>query len=338
MSEPAAPNESGHPRLARRLARWLLPVLVLGTAAGIWQRERIWIWYCAERLERASPDDQSQWANKLVSAGEPAVPTMLSLLGSDDSRVCVAATGAIQDLLASWPVDDGRRLSFARKFVNAEPRFSTPGRSAALDLLPTILATGNVEIARRAKEMVATCAKSESVDVRVQSIAAALRPEVDCLDVIAPLVNDPAADVRRAAVLTLGPVRDGCKPIVSDEQLLHCLHDTDAEVRKFAEMGLRSRGRTTREIRLGRRYTAPDATERQKLLIDLADEENLDASVWLERLTTDADPSVRAGAARLAAERRTDLGGRLVQMSRSDPDATVRRIADYYRRKMLAKR
>jgi hypothetical protein len=103
-------------------------------------------------------------------------------------------------------------------------------------------------------------------------------------------------------------------------------------------MGLRSRGRSPRDIRLGRRYTAPDAAERQKLLIDLADEEELDVTVWLDRLTADPDPAVRAGAARVAADRRADHGARLEQMSQSDPDTTVRRIAGYYHKKMLGSR
>jgi hypothetical protein len=61
-------------------------------------------------------------------------------------------------------------------------------------------------------------------------------------------------------------------------------------------------------------------------------------TVWLGRLTADPDPAVRAGAARVAAARRADLGGRLEEMSRSDPDGTVRRIAAYYRDKMVASR
>ena len=169
--------------------------------------------------------------------------------------------------------------------------------------------------------MVATAARRASrSDVRIQAVAAALRPEVDCLEAIVPLLADPAPEVRRAAVLALGPARDG-RAAVADDELLRCLHDSDAEVRRLCEMGLRSRGRSPRDIRLGRRYAAPDPAERQKLLIDLADEEELDVTVWLERLTADADPAVRAGAARVAVDRRADLGARLEQMSRSDPDA-----------------
>lgn len=338
MSQTATPAAAPRRSFARRALRWLLPVIVIAVAAGVWQRERLWIWYCAERLERASPDTRSEWAQQLAAAGEPAVPTMLNLLRHDDAGVCSASVSAMDGLVGSWSPDDPRRVAFARQFVEAEPKFSTPGRTAALELLPIILAACEPDVAVQVKGLVAHTAQSESVEVRIKSVAAALRPEIDALEAITPLVDDPCPEVRRAAVVALGPVRDGKLAAVPDETLLRCLHDSDAEVRQFAEMGLKSRGRTPREIRLGRRYAAPNPAERQKLLIDLADEDELDATVWIERLTADSDPSVRAGAARLAADRNADLVDRLAQMSRSDPDATVRRIAEYYRQKMLARR
>ena len=337
MSVAPAPPPA-RPSRVRRALRWALPVLVLAVAAGVWQRERLWVWYCAERLERAADDRRGEWADKLAAAGEPAVPTLLRLFRHDDPGVCLAARDGLEHLIADWPTDDPRRLAFARRFADAEPRFSTPGRSAALDLLPAVLACGDADVAQKAKGMIATAAKSESVNLRVQAVATALRPGVDALEAIVPLLTDPEAEVRRAAVLALGLVRDGAVAVVSDEDLLRCLHDSDPEVVRLCEMGLRSRGRTPREIRLGRRYTAPDPAERQKLLLDLADEDRLDVTVWLERLTSDPDPAVRAGAARVAVERRADLRDRLEQMSRSDPDGTVRRIADYYRKKLLASR
>jgi len=338
MSQNSTLTPSPRPRRTARVLRACLPLLMLAIAAGIWQRERLYVWYCVERLERASDDRRPEWADKLASIGEPAVPTLLVLLRHDDPGVCTSAKSSLAKMVEAWPKDDGRRAVFAQRFVEEEPRFSTPGRSAALELLPLVLSSGNREVAMQAKKMVASAAKSESVEVRIQAVAAALRPEVDCLEEIVPLLQDPDVEVRRVAILALGPVRDAGQPAVNDDGLLRCLHDIDSEVRRLAEMGLRSRGRTPRDIRLGRRYAAADPTERQKLLVDLAYEEELDVSVWLERLTTDVDPAVRAGAARLAAERKTDLGGRLEQMGRTDPDATVRRIAEYYRRKMLASR
>lgn len=335
MSHTPAPPR---PRFVRRARNVLLLALVVGVAAGVWQRERLWVWYCAERLQRAGDDGRAAWAEKLAARGEPAVPTLLDLLRHDDPAVCQSATGALGALAGGWEKDDSRRLALARRFVAAEPRFSTPGRAAGLDLLPTILSANDPAVADQVKRIVAAAAQSESVDVRVQAVAAALRPEVDALEAIVPLMEDPDAGVRRAAVLALGTVRDGGRATLPDDGLLRRLHDPDPEVARLAEMALRGRGRTPRDIRLGRRYAAPDPAERQKLLTDLAGEEERDITVWLERLTADADPAVRAGAARLAADRRADLRGRLEEMSRSDPDGTVRRIAGYYHRKMLASR
>lgn len=338
MSQVPAPTQPARTRLVVRILRAALPFLVIGVAAGIWQRERLWIWYCAERLERASDENRTAWAGKLTDAGEPAVPSLLRLLRHDDAGVCASAKTSLENIAVAWTKDDPRRAAFAQKFVEEEPRFSTPGRAAALELLPTVLAAASPEVAEKARNMVAVAAKSESVDVRIQAIAAAMRPEVDYLIAIVPLLEDPSEEVRRAAVLALGPVRDGGRPAIGDDVLLRRLHDSDPEVRRLCEMGLRSRGRTPRDIRFGRRYTAPDPAERQKLLLDLAEEEDLDVTVWLERLTADADPAVRAGAARLASQRRANLSDRLWQMSQSDPDATVRRIADFYHRKMVAAR
>jgi hypothetical protein len=315
-----------------------MPVLLVAVAVGVWQRERLWLWYCAERLEGAPGDQRAAWADKLAAAGEPAVPTLLTLLRNDDPSVCMAARSGLEHLIAAWPGGDPRRVAVAHAFLDAEPRFSTPGRSAGLELLPAIVATDDADVANKAKGMIATAAKSESVELRIQAVATALTPGIDALDAIVPLISDPEVAVRRAAVLALGPVRDGASPVLGDDELLRCLHDSDSEVRRLCEMSLRGRGRSARDIALGRRYTAPNPAERQKLLLDLSDDDHLDITVWLERLTADPDPAVRAGAARVAAEHKADLYTRLDQMSRTDPDGTVRRIAAFYKIKMMASR
>ena len=110
------------------MLRGIAPLLVIAVALGVWQRERLWIWYCAERLERASEDGRSEWGDKLAEAGEPAVPTLLRLLRSDDSNVCSIAKSSMEKMVSTWPQDDERRPVFAEQFVEAEPRFSTPGR------------------------------------------------------------------------------------------------------------------------------------------------------------------------------------------------------------------
>lgn len=319
----------------RRYARWLIVGLVVLTLGGVWQRERVWLWYCAERLERASDDDQAEWGAKLAAIGEPAIPTLLKCFQHDSPSVCNTGRRALEAIVGVYADGDPRLAAFAEQYAAAEPRFSTPGRSAAMDLVPVLIAKKTPGMAEKAHALIEHAAKSESVDLRVQAIALAMRPEVDGLHAVLPLLRDPAVEVRRAAILALGPITRTDRVAAADDDLLRLLHDSDGEVRQLCEMSLRSRGRSPRDIRLGKRYAAPNPAERQKLLIDLANDDERDLSVWLDRLTADADPAVRAGAVRVAAERNVDLATRLEEMRRTDPDGAVRRIADYYHKKLV---
>ncbi|WP_193789067.1 HEAT repeat domain-containing protein, partial [Zavarzinella formosa] len=293
----------------RSRGKWLgragLLALLL-VAAGVWQRERVYVWYCAERLERASAEHKNEWAEKLAGCGPTAGPTLVSLLRSDDQATCQAAREGFDVLWKSIPDGDAARTQLTAGFFETEPRFSTPGRAAGLDLLPALTAGKTDGVIEKAKGMINTAIRSESVDVRILAIAACMRPTLDAVELALPLMNDSSADVRRAAILALGPARDR-EPIITDDELLNWLHDRDGEVRRLCEMSLRSRGRSQRDIHLGRLYTSPEPSVRQKLLIELAEEEELDVTVWLERLTNDNDPAVRAGAVRVAADRRAAL-------------------------------
>lgn len=337
--QPAQPVPSPAPLKARRRwGRWLALGMVVLVLVGVWQRERLWIAYCAERLERASDDDRAAWADRLAASGEPAIPVLLDCFRHDDPSICMAGRHGLETLLNEYAEGDPRLSLMAEQLKAAEPRFSTPGRSVAMELLPPMLAkraTGMLELAHA---MIQTATKSESVDVRVQAIAMAMRPEIDALANVVPLLGDSAVEVRRAAILALGPLGRPDRVAATDDDLVRLLHDPDGEVRRLCEMSLRSRGRSPRDIRLAKRYAAPHAAERQKLLLDLADDEERDVSVWLERLTTDSDPAVRAGALRVAAERQVDLTTRMEQMQQNDPDGTVRRIASYYHTKQRAQR
>lgn len=328
MAEPVPPP--------RRRNKWLARIGLAGlllAALAVWQRERLYVSYCAERLERASAEQKSEWAGMLAACGPAAGPTLVGLLRSDDPAVCQAAREGFETLWKACPDGDAARPELAAAFFAGEPRFSTPGRAAGLDLLPALVAGKTDALAEKAAAMIATAAKSDSVDVRVQAIATCMQPGLDAVELILPLLNDPSPEVRRAAILALGPPRD--RPaVLTDDELLNWLHDRDPDVRRMCEMSLRSRGRTPRDIHLGRLYTSPEPSVRQKLLLELAEEEDLDVTVWLERLTGDADPAVRAGAVRVAADRRAGLLARLTQMGKADPDATVRRIAAYYSQKL----
>ena len=66
---------------------------MLAVAAGVWQRERLWVWYCAERLERASDDKPGRVGRQAGGRRRAGVPTLLALLRHDEPGVCAAAEG-----------------------------------------------------------------------------------------------------------------------------------------------------------------------------------------------------------------------------------------------------
>src|SRR5205085_5919253 len=82
--------------------------------------------------------------------------------------------------------------------------------------------------------------------------------------------------------------------------------------------------------------THADPGERLKLLLDLRyDDDVADPEPWLERLSRDPEPAVRAGAARVAVEvavaRRLPCPVWVGRVADADPHPTVRFIAAFYR-------
>ena len=195
-------------RKYRRSIRWAIPLLLLLGGVGVWQHERLWLSYCASRLESASDEQRSEWGARLARGGDKAVPTLLKCFQHDNPSVCVEAKTALAQISGSWAGDDPRRADFTQRFVALEPRFSTPGRAAALELLPDLLSKNRDGLAEKAKEMVVKVAKSEAVGLRVQAVAFALHPDIDALAAIEPLLRDESPEVRRAAILALGPLRE----------------------------------------------------------------------------------------------------------------------------------
>lgn len=131
----------------------------------------------------------------------------------------------------------------------------------------------------------------------------------------------------------VGPVARGVDPVVGDEDLFRWLNDPDLEVRAHCEAALATRGLDGDQVTAARRLTHPDAGERLKLLVDLRWGRDTvhDPGPWLERLSRDADPAIRAGAARVACECRLAFAGWLDRLATEDPDGTVREIATHYR-------
>jgi HEAT repeat protein len=151
--------------------------------------------------------------------------------------------------------------------------------------------------------------------------------EVTLLAGIRHVLTDQEPLVRRAAVIALAPSRQA----ISDDDLLPVLHDSDPEVRRLAELALRSRGLEEGHLRLARLISDPSPGERLQVVDHLDRTSGLEPGVWLLRLSHDAVPAVRAAAVRAACCRpQVNLQERMRKIARDDPSPTVRQLARYY--------
>lgn len=199
--------------------------------------------------------------------------------------------------------------------------------------------TAEDSVVSAGREMAHGGLRSSSPSVRLKAIRLSLQPHVHLLEQVVGLLRDPSVEVRRAAILAVGPADQ----VVREDTLLPGLHDEDKEVRKLTESALRSRGLRPEHLELGRLLTHPQPTTRLQVLDRIRDlldavanqtEVDLDPGVWLRRLSHDQAPGVRAAALRLMSEQRLiDLDDRIDQMARSDPSPSVAQLAQYYLRR-----
>lgn len=166
---------------------------------------------------------------------------------------------------------------------------------------------------------------------RVTAVHLALNPRFGAdqalLGKIAPLLRDDDAGVRRAALVAVGM----SKELAAEEELLPLLHDADFEVRRLCKVALRSRGLTDNDLRRAELISDDRANVRLEVFNHLHNDDGVDPGVWLQRLTQDSSPAVRAAAIRMAyAQRRGELRDRIQQMARDDASPTVRQLAEHY--------
>ncbi len=323
MSEPAKKKTS------RRVVI-LFAIGVALIAAGIWQRDYLTTQYLGYQLRKAAEAERAELAKSLAYKAPHGQRLLVKLLDDTDSSLSVACRSGFEAYLNDPQVSASEKQALLTRLNEAGTSFKENGRLALLELIPTIHQAKIPDATTTTKHWLQQAFASPSAEEKVKAIAVVMQNDLEQLPQILPLLNDPEASVRRAVVLALGPVREGKPNLLDDEDLLKCLHDGDDEVRQLGLLALRSRGRNAREIALGKRYTHPQASERQKLLNDLALEDELDVTVWLERLTHDKDASVRAGAARLMTSAEKPDLERVKAMINADPDPTVRRIAYFY--------
>lgn len=320
------------------LRRGAVGVVIVLLAAGAWTATH---WseararYASHRLQTAADDDERAfWADALASRGDEGIGRLLECIRASEPASRSAAITALDRHLQSLPENDSHANRLAEQLLELFTNGDAERREALADLLPIIVDICGTLHREKCREAVNQALALPSAAARMAAIRAAMHPDVDLRAAIIPLLDSREAEVRRAALFAVGPATNAAA-VIDDEELFRWLHDPDRDVRTLCRDALISRGRTETEIGLGRKLADPEPSERLKLLLDLRYDEVSDPEPWLERLSRDVDPGVRAGAARvmmeLAAARHWPVPSWVAKLHETDPNATVRRIAGYYR-------
>jgi hypothetical protein len=235
----------------------------------------------------------------------------------------------LQPCPAAGPPPDETLRAGARLVGEAARSPDRDVHARALSLGEALLgASQGPEIREVGRELVRVCLHDGAPENEARAVRLARRPEIQLLEQVVPLLNDPAPEVRRAALLAVGDA----PAVIATDDLIQWLHDPDAEVRRLCESALRlARRLPEKHIRLGRLLTDPHPEVRLQVLDCLRRDPDLEPGVWLRRLSHDPDAAVRAAAVRaVAAQDAASLTGRLQQMAQNDPSPTVRQLARYY--------
>jgi hypothetical protein len=166
--------------------------------------------------------------------------------------------------------------------------------------------------------------RMEAIHLSVQEV---FQDDFELLKQVVPLLKDSDAQVRRLAVLAVGALHQ----VIQEDALLPMLHDSDADVRRLCEGALRSRGLHDSHIFLGKLITDSRPQQRMKVFQHLRSAIDLEPGIWLERLSKDESPAVRAAAVREAVLfPDVDFSARLREIAQTDPSPTVQQLAVYY--------
>jgi hypothetical protein len=345
----------------------LLLVLLSSAGVAWLERRELLARYCVYCLTRATDDaTRTVWVNRVAGLGMDALPLLIDCLTRDDPQACGNARAALACLAERWEARDPNRTVLADRLAKVFPQLSLPGQQGALELVMALarpdepsttqaavrvlgeagrvldkeirkqaLALTDV-VARQAsppetlepcRELIRVCLRDDEAENRLHAIHLASQPSLNMLEQVMGLVRDPRPEVRRAALLAVGPVPE----MMATDDLLHWLHDPDASVRRVCEGALQGRGLRDDQIKLGRLMTAADAQIRLQVLECLSQTSGLEPAIWLRRLSHDPVPAVRAAAVRAAVEfPQVDLADRLEQIFHNDPSPTVRQLAQYY--------
>ncbi|VTU00111.1 hypothetical protein, partial : HEAT repeat protein OS=Singulisphaera acidiphila (strain ATCC BAA-1392 / DSM 18658 / VKM B-2454 / MOB10) GN=Sinac_1034 PE=4 SV=1 [Gemmataceae bacterium] len=312
----------------------------LGTWVSLNAAELRATWGARQVRTAAADDERAAAADRLVALGEPGLKKLVELVRSPDAPTRAASVAALDRYLGGLPDGDPRAVTVGGQLLDAFPALDATGQQAVLELVPVVLKKAGSAHVAKCRAVVATGLRMPEPATRVFTTRLAMHPDVQMRGELVPLLAAPEGEVRRAALFAVAAAEG--EPLIGDEELFHYLHDPDDGVRKVCRDALVGRDRTETEIGLGRRLTDPDPLERLKLLLDLRyDDDVADPDPWLERLSRDPEPAVRAGAARVAIEVATErqllVPVWLARVSETDSDGTVRRVARFFRKQAAAR-
>lgn len=274
-----------------------------------------------------------------------ALGAMAKQWGADDPRTVALALRAVREydrlspegrrqvltLAAEWFPDGGAKPAApalvpacSRLVAEAAHASDADTQAAALELCACLNRhSQGTEALSASRDLVRGCLAAPTPQVRLRAIQLALAPGMDLLEQVAALLQDPAVEVRRAALLAVGPANDA----VLEDTLLPCLHDPDKEVRDLCQAALRSRGRSDAHIKLGFLLTDPSPLVRLQVLDHLREARDLDHALWLRRLSYDSSPAVRVAAVRaMIAMESPALRQRAREMAQGDQSPAVRDV------------
>ena len=222
-------------------------------------------------------------------------------------------------------------LETCARLVQASANVPAENRLAALQLVHELLVTAEAErILPASRPLVLAGLKSANLAERLLAVRLAATPVLDLLQELPALVTgvdaDSSAEVRILVLLSLG----SREQLLPTELILPMLNDADAELRSVAERALKTRGLSGAQIRLAQMLTHPDAGVRARVPELVNELPELDATLWLERLSRDPCPSVRVAVLRNAEARPEECWQQSVRRIRqSDPSPTVKDIAKF---------
>ncbi len=243
-----------------------------------------------------------------------------------------ASLNLLQELMQSQV--ERRGLQIALSAIIAQTSAHSECRLGVYETLQQALQNEeNIEesLQKQAKSLVIVGIKSDQEAVRLAAIRLAVLPGLNLHEHLAPLITgsntDPSIEVRQLVLLALGEH----EKLLSTDEMCKYLNDPDKEVQTIAERALQVRGLSQNQIKLARLMHDPNAVSRAELPGLVVSTSEVDTFQWMERLSKDPAPSVRAATARVLGvssdQRMTSL---LKKLSEQDEDQTVQQIARFY--------